>query len=79
VQSDGERDALASVPLPTLDVAWLPLEAAIGGVQVVVEQAHNLHATCLILPQELPKVLAGYETDDAIFAGNGLEFLGVAT
>ena len=79
VQCDGGRDASASLPSPPVDEAWLRLEAMIEGVEIVAKQAHNLHATCLILPQELQKVLACYETDDAIFASNGVEFVGIAT
>jgi hypothetical protein len=74
-----ESGKSAGLLSPTVDEAWSRLEAMIEGVEIVAEQAHNLHATCLILPQELQKVLACHEADDAIFASNGVEFVGVAT
>lgn len=75
----GKSGNSAGLLSPTVDETRLRLEAMIEGVEIVAEHAHNLHATCLVLPQELQKVLACYETDDAIFAGNGVEFVGVAT
>jgi len=48
------------------------LKMLVNGVQILAEQMHHLHATGLVLAQELQKLMPLDEADDAILIATAL-------